>query len=546
MPSVHRPQDSAFRRTGAVRLATAGAVLALTTMLPWRAAADDVESLAADWQTLAAEDAVEAHEAVDRLSRRHGAVAFLADRLRPSPADADCIVDLVSDLDARDFRIRAFAERELRGHGAAAVSELRRLAEASRSAEVRARIERIASAATEVPLRSPEVLRSLRAVDVLERNGSRAARAVLVELAGGAPSAWQTEAACQAIQRLRDRPAEDTPLAAPHPRRQPADPLPASAPSVLRPRRSFTCATHAFDAAFHPDGVHVAGAGSMGKKGVVKIWNAESGQEVASLDHPYAVMSVSISRDGRLLAAAGGAVPDGDDGGVVLWKLDSDIEPLHLASRPAAYYRAVFSADARWVAAAAHDGRVHVWQTASGSEMLVLAEHTGAVFDLAFSPDGRFLATVGGERYNSSRPGEVQVLELASGQPVLHLEGHTRPVFGVAFSPDSRHLATAAADDTVRMWRVADGRRVATYDGHESNVYSVAFHPDGRHLASVGLQGEVRIWEMGTRRLTGRLRGPSSSRTYRLAFSRDGAQLLAGGPGRNVHLWDVPAAALGD
>lgn len=542
LPSVHRPQVSVSRWRSALRLAMAGMCLVLTAM-PRIAAADELESLEADWRALAGQDAVEAHDAVDRLSRNRRAVAFLADRLHASALDTDCICDLVGDLDARDFRIRAFAERELRRRGAAGVGELRRLAETTRSAEVRARIQRIMSAATGIPLRSRETLRALRAIAVLERNGSRAARAVLVELAGGAPSDWQTEAACQTIQRLRDRPAEDTPLAAPRPQHEPAEPPAIS--SVLRPKRSFTCATHAFDAAFHPDGVHVAGAGSMGKKGVVKIWNAGSGQEVASLDHSFAVMSVSFSPDGRLLVAAGGAVPDGDDGGVVLWKLHPEIEPLHLASRPAAYYRAVFSSDARWMAAAAHDGRVHVWQTNSGAEMLVLEEHTGAVFDLAFSPDGRFLATVGGERYNSSRPGEVQVLELASGQPVLHLEGHTRPVFGVAFSPDSRHLATAAGDDTVRLWSVADGRRVATYDGHESNVYSVAFHPDGRHLASVGIRGEVRIWETATQRPTARLRGPSSSRTYRLAFSSEGTRLLAGGPGRNVHLWDVPAAALG-
>jgi hypothetical protein len=51
-------------------------------------------------------------------------------------------------------------------------------------------------------VRSPEVLRRLRAIRVLERVGSAESRAVLERLAAGAPSAPETREATAALRRL--------------------------------------------------------------------------------------------------------------------------------------------------------------------------------------------------------------------------------------------------------------------------------------------------------------------------------------------------------
>jgi hypothetical protein len=71
------------------------------------------------------------------------------------------------------------------------------------SAEVRKRVEELLAGVRQV--RSPEVLRRLRAVQVLERIGAPEARRLLEALAGGAPAARETRAAKASLARLAGR-----------------------------------------------------------------------------------------------------------------------------------------------------------------------------------------------------------------------------------------------------------------------------------------------------------------------------------------------------
>ena len=58
------------------------------------------------------------------------------------------------------------------------------------------------------PITSPEALRAVRSVEVLERCGTPAARQLLETLAGGAPAARMTREAKSALQRLAARPSQ--------------------------------------------------------------------------------------------------------------------------------------------------------------------------------------------------------------------------------------------------------------------------------------------------------------------------------------------------
>jgi WD40 repeat protein len=56
----------------------------------------------------------------------------------------------------------------------------------------------------------------------------------------------------------------------------------------------------AVGAAFSPDGTHVATAG---RDGALRVWELDTGAEVARMDHPDKVFSPRFSADGRYLAA---------------------------------------------------------------------------------------------------------------------------------------------------------------------------------------------------------------------------------------------------
>jgi hypothetical protein len=63
------------------------------------------------------------------------------------------------------------------------------------------------------------------------------------------------------------------------------------------------------DAAFSPDGRVLASCLGTGEVGHVHLWNARTGKQLARLDLTFCPQAVAFSRDGSLLAAAGGLGP---------------------------------------------------------------------------------------------------------------------------------------------------------------------------------------------------------------------------------------------
>jgi hypothetical protein len=165
----------------------------------------EARELEAWWRDLAGE-APEAHRAIWGLADvpPAQAVPLLRDRLRPALAlPADELQRLVQDLDSPQFPRREQASRRLAEFGEEAEPTLRRALADQPSAEARQRLERILSGPRPVP--PPELLRTLRAVQVLEAVGDEPARRVLGRLAEGAPASPATREARAALDRLARR-----------------------------------------------------------------------------------------------------------------------------------------------------------------------------------------------------------------------------------------------------------------------------------------------------------------------------------------------------
>jgi WD40 repeat protein len=157
------------------------------------------EDLARLWSALA-QDAAPAHDALRTLAARPAqTVPFLRERLHPVvEPDAALLKRLVAGLDDEDFDRREKASAELAKLGEAALSALRK-AEASGSAEVRQRAERLVARLEDG---GPEQLRQARAVEVLERCATPEACKLLDALAAGVAEAHLTRAARAATTRL--------------------------------------------------------------------------------------------------------------------------------------------------------------------------------------------------------------------------------------------------------------------------------------------------------------------------------------------------------
>jgi hypothetical protein len=159
------------------------------------------------WNDLAVTDGVRAHAAITRLiAAGPTTVTALRERMRPaSSLNAEQIAPLLRDLDSEEFAVRAKASKSLEELGEMVETALRRAKEDAPSAEMRRRVEQLLSNLHDAgPTGEP--LRSLRAVEVLERIATPEARQLLQELAESAVDSRLTREAKAGLERLAARP----------------------------------------------------------------------------------------------------------------------------------------------------------------------------------------------------------------------------------------------------------------------------------------------------------------------------------------------------
>jgi RNA polymerase sigma factor (sigma-70 family) len=161
------------------------------------------------WTDLSATDGRKAFEAIRRLRAAPGqALLLLQKRLRPVAApDPRRLAGLIADLDSDSFATRQKAATELEQLGELAAPALKEALAARPSAETRQRLERLVDRLGTGEL-APDMLRGVRAVEVLERLGTAEAKELLTRLAGGAVTARLTREADAARQRLAARAAD--------------------------------------------------------------------------------------------------------------------------------------------------------------------------------------------------------------------------------------------------------------------------------------------------------------------------------------------------
>jgi WD40 repeat protein len=162
----------------------------------------DKKCLLSCWDNLASVDARKGHESMWMLiASPQQTVPYLRAKLAPARSIPEKrFRQLVSELDDDDYQVRDSAFQNLACQEEQITQRLRNELDNNLTAEQRSRIEKL----LDLPpiVRTPDRMRSLRAVQILERIGNSDAKAVLKILTTGAPEARLTQEAKESIIRL--------------------------------------------------------------------------------------------------------------------------------------------------------------------------------------------------------------------------------------------------------------------------------------------------------------------------------------------------------
>lgn len=273
--------------------------------------------------------------------------------------------------------------------------------------------------------------------------------------------------------------------------------------------RSLRCA------ACSPDGMRLV----SGSDRIVRIWDARSGNELATFTHDAAVTNAQFSPDGtrvlstsedstaRVLDARSGrqlicvaldeaprAAAFGPDGALLatlsaghdvqMWDA-FDRTNLVRFSHDGIVLCAVFSPDGARVATASHDFTARLWDADGGFELKRLL-HDGPVTCIAYSSDGVRVLT-------ASYDQTARVWDASTGKELVCLRHQSR-VTGAGFSPNDAQIVSAACDPYARVWDARNGEEILRIK-HESLLYGAAFSTDGKRLLTSTIDGTVWLWD---------------------------------------------------
>lgn len=277
---------------------------------------------------------------------------------------------------------------------------------------------------------------------------------------------------------------------------------------------------------------------SAGRDGTVKIWNATTAFQVASLAQfsPGKVIPV-LSPDASQIAAGSA------DGLLKIWDTVTGCERLTIAQPGSAVVGCEFSADGHHLTAAFKDGMVKTWNCENRE---VISE-----LKLDVDPPGLCVVNPGGTRILWVNGDTARLFDAQTGDLIATLDGHGGIVCA-SFTTDGSQLVTATNEERLVIWNAWTGDLVSNFIRHMSfmiyatvvepqHFSSCAFSPDGTLILTGSQRGSIKLWSTKTGQPLAEFENTSTCAISCCAFSTDGRWLFTGSSDGLLRRWDAAA-----
>lgn len=287
--------------------------------------------------------------------------------------------------------------------------------------------------------------------------------------------------------------------------------------------------------------------GWRGHPGCVRLWDAETGDEIASLGMPGEVAYIFAASPNATRVAVSITKTEGP------WtprelNFQSRVDIIDLArgrllSLDRGNTRAVQSVGASGLAfdpagehlAIGFNGGLEIRDAATGAVIRTRTAgfEQGIIGTSAWSPNGRLLACINGIPLVSSTR-DLLILDPDSLDTIRRIDG--LDISALGFSPDSTQLAAGGSDGKVHLINPATGEVLRTLEAHQQAISAIAFNPDGTRLATVGgTEGDIIVWNTQTWDRVAKFH--EDDHVAAADWDSTGHRLL-GACGRTIRIWD--------
>ncbi len=272
-------------------------------------------------------------------------------------------------------------------------------------------------------------------------------------------------------------------------------------------------------------------------KDIIKIWDAESGQELVALDteriksgtYIYVFEWYPWSPDG------GHVLANFFDGTIRVWDTATGDLVMTFAGHHGPATQALWSPDGTMIASSGEeDGKLIIWDVESGKALhtITVGFETDSVIVTRWSADSSQVAVRGF--------GGAKVYDVATGRQVLNISVPESQTAWVKWSPDgARILTTHVFDGTARVWDAQTGQEL--FRKNVEWAQGADWSPSGDIIAVGGADGMVHLYDGIDGHEVGELYSTILSH-FRVEFTSDGHQLLTHGYDNHVEVFDLTEA----
>lgn len=220
--------------------------------------------------------------------------------------------------------------------------------------------------------------------------------------------------------------------------------------------------------------------------GAIKVWEANSGQLVQTLDNGSAVLDIAVLPDGERILSGD------EDGQLRRWSLaEENPQPQQIGAHRGPILTVAVTPDGHRAITGTETWAIRIWDLASGEAEQTLTLHRGAVYDLVVTANGEQLLSASGDE-------TIRLWRLADGEPIQIFAGHEETVAALALLPDGSGFVSASDDETIRLWSFDSSDPLLVLEGHCDWVNHVLVTPDGAWIFSGGQDGRLYAWERGS------------------------------------------------